>query len=221
MISVRVTEKGFGSEDRSTPVLGDIAFDLAAGETLAIFGRSGVGKTTLLRLLADLDRQFEGQITGVEGRIGHVFQSPRLLPWRTALQNLAIVAPEQPEGVLRALLARAGVPDAADMYPAQLSLGMARRVAIARALAVEPEVLLLDEPFASLDGDTARRLRGSLKELLNQITIPAVIVTHDPAEALELADRIIVLGGKPATVVLDRPAADLTVTEIAASVADS
>ncbi|WP_416900125.1 MAG: ABC transporter ATP-binding protein [Minwuia sp.] len=215
MIRVRVTAKRHADAD----VLGSVAFDIGDAETVAVCGRSGVGKTTLLHLIAGLDRDFDGEIEGFGGRVGYVFQSPRLLPWRTALQNLRIVAPERAEADLLALLDDVGVGEAAHLYPAQLSLGMARRVAIARALAVQPDLLLLDEPFASLDAETASRLRRLLQDLLARAPVPALLVTHDPAEALELAQRVVVLGGRPATVRLDQPAGDLDAAALAASIA--
>lgn len=220
MIGVRIRSLDRrNAEGGATRVLGGIAFDMDGPGTLAILGRSGIGKTTLLHAIAGLETGFDGEITGVSGRVGFVFQSPRLLPWRSALENLRIVAPDRPDDELRALLDSVGVGDASDLFPGQLSLGMSRRVAIARALAVRPSLLLLDEPFASLDLATAARLRGMLGRVLSDSGIPSILVTHDPAEALELADRIMVLGGQPAELRLDAAAADLDAEKLAASVA--
>lgn len=221
MIKVRIHAKKHsdpGGEERQ--ILENVSFDLQAAETVAVLGRSGIGKTSLLHLIAGLDTAFEGEINGETGQIGFVFQSPRLLPWRTALQNLQIVAPQQPAAELEALLQTVGVANAAGLFPGQLSLGMARRVAIARALAVRPSLLLLDEPFASLDMETSSRLKVMLKQVLAAAAIPSLIVTHDPTEALELADRVIVLGGAPATILLDKLCKDATVEQISASIAE-
>jgi ABC-type nitrate/sulfonate/bicarbonate transport system ATPase subunit len=221
MISVRIEAKNHSDPNGvARQILRGVSFHLKKAETVALLGRSGIGKTSLLHLIAGLDTDFDGRIDGDAGQVGFVFQSPRLLPWRTALQNLQIVAPERDTEELRDLLQTVGVADAASLFPGQLSLGMARRVAVARALAVRPSLLLLDEPFASLDVETAMRLRGTLKQVLIDSGIPSLFVTHDPAEAMDLADRIIVLGGAPATVQLDRVIAEVTVDEIAASVAE-
>lgn len=201
-------------------ILSDVAFQVEKAGMVALLGRSGIGKTSLLHIIAGLDGRFDGHVNGDRDNVGFVFQSPRLLPWRTALQNLQIVAPDRSPDELNALLETVGVADAASHFPGQLSLGMARRVAVARALAVEPSLLMLDEPFASLDMQTAERLRTMLKRVLGASGIPSLIVTHDPSEALDLADRVIVLGGAPATVRLDRLSNDVTRDEIAASIAE-
>lgn len=220
MIRVRIRSLDRrNAEGGAKRVLGETAFDMDGAGTLAILGRSGIGKTTLLHAIGGLDTGFDGEVTGVSGRVGFVFQSPRLLPWRSALENLRIVAPERDDADLLALLESVGVGGSADLFPGQLSLGMSRRVAIARALAVRPSLLLLDEPFASLDLATAARLRGMLARLLTESGIPSILVTHDPPEALELAERIMVLGGQPARIWLDAPAADLDVETLSASVA--
>jgi len=221
MISVRVQSRRHRVDDGSErETLGALSFELRAGETVALLGRSGIGKTTLLHIIAGLDRSFSGEVTGDISRCGFVFQAPRLLPWRTALQNLSIAAPEADEAFLLKLLDDVGVPEVAGLYPGQLSLGMARRVALARALAIRPSLLLLDEPFASLDIETSARLRDLLQNILSQADIPAILVTHDPAEALGLADRVLVLGGRPAVLRMDRSSDSVTVEELAASIAD-
>lgn len=221
MIDIRIASKWHrdpGGGRRQ--ILSNVAFRVERAETVALLGRSGIGKTSLLHAIAGLDAGFEGEVSGDRGNVGFVFQSPRLLPWRSALQNLQIVAPDRAVDELKSLLETVGVGDAADHFPGQLSLGMARRVAVARALAVRPSLLLLDEPFASLDQQTAGRLREMLKRVLAAADIPSIIVTHDPAEALELSDRVIVLGGSPATVQLDRPCAEVSADQIGASIAD-
>jgi sulfonate transport system ATP-binding protein len=203
MVRISVAAKDFG--DRQ--VLRAIDFTLADGEVLAIVGRSGAGKTTLLRLIAGLDRAFSGGID-VEGPIGMVFQEPRLLPWRRTIENVALAlpgSPRQPENLRRAAdaLAQVGLAGEGDTFPRALSGGMARRVALARALVVGPRLMLLDEPFASLDAATADQLRQMVAEIWRQHRVSVVLVTHDVREAMTLADRIISLEGQPATIAAD------------------
>jgi len=188
-------------------VLRGIDFDLGDGEVLAIVGRSGAGKTTLLRLIAGLDRCFDGRID-IEGPIGMVFQEPRLLPWRRTIDNVALALPgppHRPETLGRAAeaLAQVGLAGEHHTFPRALSGGMARRVALARALAIRPRILLLDEPFASLDEATADSLRDMAADLWRRHRTSVVLVTHDLTEALTLADRIIRLEGEPATIAAD------------------
>jgi sulfonate transport system ATP-binding protein len=205
MLMMRVTIDAKNFADRQ--VLRGIDFALGDGEVLAIVGRSGVGKTTLLRLIAGLDHAFTGRID-VEGPIGMVFQEPRLLPWRRTIENVALAlpgSPRLPDNVRRAAdaLAQVGLAGEADTFPRALSGGMARRVALARALVIRPRLMLLDEPFASLDEATADQLRQMVAELWQQHRVSVVLVTHDVKEALTLADRIIRIEGQPATIAAD------------------
>src|SRR5207302_1954947 len=132
-------------------VIQDIAFTARHGETVALVGPSGCGKTTLLRIVAGLDRDFEGAVTRPPGIIGMVFQEPRLLPWRSVEDNVQLIAPGADDATLTALFATLELTAHRGLFPGELSLGLARRVALARAFAVEPNLLILDEPFASLD----------------------------------------------------------------------
>ena len=195
ILDVRIDAKRRGGR----MVLQDLRFSLEAGEIVALVGPSGCGKTTLLRIVGGLDPAFEGRIDGAPGRIGTVFQEPRLLPWRTVRQNIALVGPPDPAAA-DALLATLGVADVADAWPRQLSLGQARRVAIARAFAVRPGLVLLDEPFVSLDAAAAERGREVLVAAWRQRGCAALLVTHDMAEAASLADRILTLSASPAQV---------------------
>lgn len=187
-------------------ILAGLEFGIAAGSVTAIMGPSGCGKTTLLGILAGLDTDFAGECRiaprpdGRAARIGLVFQEPRLLPWRRLRDNLRLVLPEGTDpAVADRLLAEVGLAEAAEFWPRQLSLGMARRGALARALAIDPDLLLLDEPFVSLDTTTAAGMHALLLRLLaRRAGLTVLFATHDPAEAALLADRVLLLGGSPA-----------------------
>jgi ABC-type nitrate/sulfonate/bicarbonate transport system ATPase subunit len=189
-------------------VLNELAFSLRTGEVAALVGPSGCGKTTLLRIIAGLERDFEGTVTlPAHGTLGMVFQEPRLLPWRTVEQNVRLAAPHATDANLDALFRTLGLAAHRDHYPGELSLGLARRVALARAFAVEPDLLLLDEPFVSLDDALAARLREELAGLVNSRHVTTLLVTHDVDEALALADRLLLLSASPARVMAEVPVA--------------
>jgi ABC-type nitrate/sulfonate/bicarbonate transport system ATPase subunit len=189
-------------------VLGELAFSLAPGEVAALVGPSGCGKTTLLRIIAGLDRDFEGSVTlPAHGTLGMVFQEPRLLPWRSVEQNVRLAAPGAADTSLDALFRTLGLAAHRTYYPGELSLGLARRVALARAFAVEPDLLLLDEPFVSLDDALAERLREELAELVNRRPVTTLLVTHNVEEAIGLADRLLLLSASPARVLAEVPVA--------------
>ena len=195
LIDINLREKRF--HDKT--VLGQIQFKMSLGERLTLFGPSGCGKTTLLRMIAGLDRQIHGQFSGLDSRIGFVFQEPRLLPWKTVQENIELVAPNQPD-LISDLLEQVGLIEAAHEVAAKLSLGMARRVALARALAIKPDLLILDEPFASLDQQRALTLRALVLELIERHQTSLLLVTHDPEEAIQLTQRVLVLGGTPSVI---------------------
>ena len=195
-VEVQVANKVFGA----TPILQDIRFTLERGRTTALLGPSGIGKTTLLRIIAGLDPQFEGSVA-VPQRIGMVFQEPRLLPWLSTVRNVEVVGTTHDRA--SALLDQVGLPAAASLYPRQLSLGMARRAALARALAIEPELLILDEPFASLDPTAADGLRRLVKDLSEQGNVTALLVSHDSGDVAAIADRALILYGRPARLMRD------------------
>jgi ABC-type nitrate/sulfonate/bicarbonate transport system ATPase subunit len=180
------------------------SLDLAEGEVCALVGPSGIGKSSLLQIVAGLDRDFDGSVAGCPQRIGYLFQSPRLLPWRTVRQNLEIVIPDRPEKA-DGWLEQVGLAGAEGVYPPRLSLGMARRVSLARALAVEPELLLLDEPFSSLDEATAKDMQNLVAAQLRRLRATTILVTHHWHEAAALAHRVVTLDGSPARIVDDRP----------------
>src|SRR5229473_3224509 len=199
-LDVAIKQKFFHSASGGQlQVLGELAFSLAHGEVAALVGPSGCGKTTLLRIIAGLDRDFEGDVKlPAHGTLGMVFQEPRLLPWRTVEQNVRLAAPLARASALDALFETLGLSAHRSHYPGELSLGLARRVALARAFAVEPDLLLLDEPFVSLDDALAARLREKLAELVDRRPVATLLVTHDVEEALGLADRLLLLSASPA-----------------------
>ncbi len=178
---------------------------------MALVGPSGCGKTTALNIAAGLDAAFEGRVAfaGPPPVLGYVFQNPRLLPWRTVRQNVALVLPRPARagGAVDEWLAAMELTAVADQYPTRLSGGMARRVALARAFVVQPDLLLMDEPFVSLDELTARRLRALLAATLERRPATVLFVTHNLREAIQLADRILVLAPGPTRVVAEVPVA--------------
>ncbi len=204
-LDVRIDGKFFQSAaGKRIPVLSDFALRIETGEVAALVGPSGCGKTTLLRLIAGLDPDYKGNIVKpARGRLGMVFQEPRLLPWRSVFENLRIAAPGAAHDDLDALLTAFQLGDCRDRYPGEISGGMARRLALARAFAVEPDLLLLDEPFVSLDAKLAASLREELALMVERRPVTTLLVTHDMDEAITLADRLILLSGRPCGVIAD------------------
>jgi len=206
-LDVRIRHKSYrAATGGRLHVLGEVSIALARGEVAAIVGPSGCGKTTLLRIIVGLDHDFEGSIRlPAHGRLGVVFQEPRLLPWRTVEDNVRLAAPQVNDATLSALFATLGLAAHRRHYPGELSLGLARRVALARAFAVEPELLVLDEPFVSLDAALAARLRAELIELVSRRPVTTLLVTHNIEEATGLADRVFLLSASPARVLAEVP----------------
>jgi len=200
----------------------DISFAVRPGEFVAIVGPSGSGKSTLLNLIAGLDRPSEGLVAlggrPVEGpspHVGFMLQKDLLLPWRTILGNVEFGLEARPVGAMerraraRAELARCRLADFADHYPRQLSGGMRQRAALARTLAIGPDLILLDEPFSSLDAQTKLILQNSFAATIAEAGITTLLITHDLGEAVAMADRIVVLSERPGriveTIALDLP----------------
>jgi ABC-type nitrate/sulfonate/bicarbonate transport system ATPase subunit len=182
-------------------ILGPITLSVGSQETVALTGPSGIGKTTLLRLIAGLDPA-RGSVA-VSGTVAVVFQEPTLLPWRSALDNLCLTT-RVPKVEAQALLSEVGLGGLQSRFPGQLSLGQQRRLALARAFAARPALLLMDEPFVSLDPALADEMMALFVRLRSARPLATLIVTHVEAEAERLASRILRLGGKPATIVEDR-----------------
>jgi NitT/TauT family transport system ATP-binding protein len=212
MITISDLTLSFDSDRGRTVVLKDFHLDIADGEFVAIVGASGVGKSTLLRVVAGLVKPTSGKVERDSpekpGRRPYamVFQDARLLPWRRVVKNvefglegLGLAAPEKRRRAMEAL-ALVGLADKADRWPHQLSGGQRQRVAIARALAVDPDLLMMDEPFGALDAITRQSLQDELVDLWQRTGKTILFVTHDIEEAVYLADRVVLLAGSPAGV---------------------
>ena len=194
MLELRIAGRSFGK-----PVLGEVFATIERGDHICLLGPSGIGKTTLLNAIAGLDKALPSDaIVGCDTlRIGYLFQEHRLLPWRTLNANLKLVGASDEEAEI--VLGQVGLAGYGHYLPDQLSIGMARRAALARCLAVEPDLLLLDEPFASLDPVMAGELKTLIAGILGANASMAMIcVTHDGRDAETLANRLWYLDGSPA-----------------------
>ncbi|WP_156290586.1 ABC transporter ATP-binding protein [Oceanobacillus salinisoli] len=185
----------------------NISFFAEHGEIIGLLGTSGCGKSTLLRAISGLDSDYDGDIAingntekEIQDTTGFIFQEPRLFPWLTVLDNVTFGLKGDKKGkIVRAkeYLKNVGLEESGELYPRQLSGGMAQRVAIARALVTSPEILLLDEPFSALDAFTKMQLQDLLLDIWKAYKSTIVLVTHDIDEATYLCDRIIILRGQP------------------------
>ncbi|MFH8469256.1 ABC transporter ATP-binding protein [Streptomyces sp. NPDC017991] len=222
MVTVRGLNKVYESSGHRVEAIGDITFSVARGEFACIVGPSGAGKTTLLKCLAGLLTPTAGEVlldgapvTGPPPGMAVVFQEygRSLFPWKTVRQNIDL--PLRQKGLPRAerdrlvadSLAAVGLADSGDAYPWQLSGGMQQRVAIARAVAYEPQVLLMDEPFAAVDAQTRADLEDLVRSLWRSLGITTLFVTHDIDEAVYLGERVLVLSASPTHVLDDVPIA--------------
>ncbi len=223
VVSVEINEKRFAGSAEA--VFKDFALSAEDGEVVALIGPSGVGKTSLLRMIGGVDRDFKGFIAvdGVPAANapppGFVFQDARLLPWLDAASNITAVGAGIQADEVRHLLRLVQLDGYEHAFPHQMSGGMQRRLGLARALSVNPRLLLLDEPFVSLD----RQIVGELQTLFTRVfeagKPTAIIVSHDPNDAAQLADRAVVLSGRPARVVaemsFDIPRAERGLVDVA------
>ncbi len=206
-LDIAIKDKFYPNSD--SMVLKDVAFKVKPGEFIAIIGPSGCGKTTLLNMLSGLEDASEQKLLcnsksfnkDNEYQLGYVFQQPRLMPWLTVKENLQLVLPTTQPQLIDTLLTQVGLAEKGSYFPRQLSGGMQRRVAIARAFAVNPDLILLDEPFNSLDAPTASKLRLLLVELCKTRGSTVIFVTHDLSEAVYLADRILFMSHSPSDII--------------------
>ncbi|MES9920192.1 MAG: ABC transporter ATP-binding protein [Candidatus Thiodiazotropha sp.] len=187
-------------------VIKDLEFEIVTDAFISLVGPSGAGKSTLLNILSGLDGNFDGSLEWVDGGPGcvsYVFQDPRLMPWLTVRENVELVMHDakKDSSWVDHLLHLVELYERADAFPGQLSGGMQRRVALARAMAIKPDILLLDEPFSSLDAPTAASLQEMVLDLWRDHSSAVILVTHNLNEALELADRILFLSKGPASII--------------------
>jgi len=218
MLAIRQLRKVYESSDRTVEAIRDVTFSLRKGELVCIVGPSGAGKTTLLRCIAGLLEPTSGEVvlagkpvSGPSPGMAVVFQEygRSLFPWMRVRQNVELPLKEKgkPPNERRRLveesLEAVGLKDAGDAYPWQLSGGMQQRVAIARAIAYEPKVLLMDEPFASVDAQTRSELEDLVRSIWARLSATIVFVTHDIDEAVYLGDRVVTLSASPTTVMKD------------------
>ena len=212
-LSVNVQNKSYKDINNASflTAIKDMDFKVPDGQFCCLLGPSGCGKTTLLNILSGLDNNYDGNIqfdddsSPQDSDIGYMFQEPRLVPWLTVRQNVEIVTQQtsKDKDLSNSILETMGLSENMESFPSQLSGGMQRRVAIARAFINKPKILLLDEPFISLDFTVANRLRNMLINIWQQQKTTIIFVTHDLREAIFLGDRILFLSKCPSKVIYD------------------
>ncbi|MEM7192886.1 MAG: ATP-binding cassette domain-containing protein [Pseudomonadota bacterium] len=224
---IRIEDKThIGADGTRLTAIRNLSLDLKPEAMTVLMGPSGCGKTTLLRAVAGLDTHFTGEIDmPPHARLGFMFQDPRLLPWRTVRQNIELAAaPGFTSKELETLADAVGISEMLQRYPQELSLGLARRAALARAFSTEPDLLLLDEPFVSLDERSADRLRRLLLDVWSARPTTAIMVTHNPREAIQLADQLVLMAPRPTHVLavetIDVPQAERDAAMIEALYSD-
>lgn len=216
MLSIQSVTKKFKRGAHVVHALGPVDLQIEQGEFITVLGPSGCGKTTLLHMLGGFETPTSGEvrignvpITRPSRKLGMVFQEATLLPWKTVLQNIAW--PIEQTGVRRAealdqathFLDKVGLHKFGSAYPHELSGGMRQRAALARTLAMQPDVLLMDEPFGALDAQTREEMQEELTRMWQSSGLTVVFITHDITESIFLGDRVIVLGGKPGVLIED------------------
>lgn len=201
IICVERLHKRFGTGEDSVVALKDVDLEISGNTFVSIVGPSGCGKSTLLNILSGIETPTTGSVSmtenGVDAKVGYVFQSARLLPWRSVMDNLLLVQGKRDEAArerCQRFLDMVSLGHRTKDYPGQLSGGMQQRVGIARAFSIQPDVLLMDEPFSHLDAITARTLRRDLHELWKETETTVMFVTHDVGEAVELSNRVVIFG---------------------------
>ncbi len=215
-LSINIKKKEFTIESNNVKktnlVLSNLTLDIKKNEFVSIFGPSGCGKTTLLNIISGLDKNFDGSLkinnneSNSKKNISYMFQSPRLFPWLTAIDNIKfpIKKNKNCNKIANNLIKNVGLEKFKDHFPSKLSGGMQRRISLARAFSNDPDILLLDEPFISIDKKTANQLKKLLINLWKKNKPIIIFVTHDINEAIELADRIIFLSKTPSKKILDQ-----------------
>ena len=213
-LNIKIDYKDYKNTDSptNTVVIQNMNFTVLESQFCCLLGPSGCGKTTLLNILSGLDKKFTGNIefkdgsSPVDSTVGYMFQEPRLLPWLTVRENVEIVTQQssQEKKMSKTLLEKMGLSKNLESFPSELSGGMQRRVAIARAFVNKPKILLLDEPFISLDSTVANLLRQMLINMWQEQKTTIIFVTHDLREAIYLGDRILFLSKSPSKILQDR-----------------
>ena len=214
IININIKKKSFPlkikNKTKENIIFKNFNIDINHGQFISIFGPSGCGKTTLLNIISGLDKNFDGFINikkhdFFKKKISYMFQSPRLFPWLTAIENIKfpIKKKKNCEKIANDLLKKVGLEKFKNEYPNRLSGGMQRRISLARAFISDPNILLLDEPFVSIDKKISNSLRELLIKLWKKNKPTIIFVTHDLDEAIELADRIFFLSNLPSKVMLD------------------
>ena len=208
-ISLEKISKDFLVDGNSLPILKDITFTAEPGQIVAVLGRSGSGKTTLLNLISQLDQPSAGNVN-VSGKIGYVPQKDLLLPWRTVLNNILLpieiskTISKSDISRANALLLHFGLKQFAKAYPNEISGGMRQKVSLVRMFMQDPEIVLFDEPFSAIDFDTRLKLVREVREQIRKENKIGVFVTHNLEEAIAIADRVILISGRPAKVIYDQ-----------------
>ncbi len=207
LLEIKDLTKIYHTKNGEIKAIDNISFNLYEKEFLCIVGSSGCGKSTLLNILANLDEKSDGQIKKNKNlKIGYMLQEDALFPWLTILENatlgLEIKKIKTKENIeyVKELLTKYGLKDFINKYPSQLSGGMRQRVALIRTLAIKPDILLLDEPFSALDYVSRLMVSEDVKKIIKAEKKTVIMITHDLAEAISLADRIIVLSKRPSKI---------------------